>query len=66
MHAKVVIGKKKEKSCDVHVHVRVKVVDFGRNDGDGDDELAASITYLTLPTLPLHAPVEWQDGRVQR
>lgn len=51
MHAKVVFGKKKEKSCDVHLHVRVKVVDFGWNDGDGDDELVASITYLTLPTL---------------
>lgn len=62
---------KKEKSCDVHVHVRVKVVDFGWNDndtciddGDGDDELVTSITYLTYPTL--HAPVEWQSSRVQR
>lgn len=64
MHAKVVIEKKKGKSCDVHVHVRAKVVDFGWNDDDGDDELVASITYLTYPTL--HAPVEWQSGRVQR
>lgn len=51
----------------MHVHVRAKVVDFGWNDddidaGDGDDELTASITYLTYPTL--HAPVEWQSGRV--
>lgn len=36
--------------------------DGGIDDGDGDDELIAFITYLTYPTL--HAPVEWQDGRV--
>lgn len=51
---KLSLGKKKEKSCDVHVHVhvRTKVVDFGWNDddsddSDGDDELVASIIYLT-------------------
>lgn len=72
MHAKVVIGKKKEKVAMCMCMCVSRSLILGENDndiddGDGDDELVAFITYLTSGTYPtLHAPVEWQSGRVQR